>query len=104
MSVLIYYQRPTFRPRWHSLDRRASSVRRSSALEEEVLDLIQRRRGEVLEESEPEALSDTRVDTIEHRVRARAVDPFHAAIRKQAPVHSGELNGCMPFGALQTPR
>jgi hypothetical protein len=47
---------------------------------EKVLDLIQRCLGEVLEESEPETLTDRRIDTVEHRVRTRAFDPVRSAI------------------------
>ena len=57
-------------------------VRGRSSHEEEVLDFIQRRGGGVLEKSEPEALSDRRIDTVEYSVRARAFDPFGSAIRK----------------------
>ena len=70
------------------------AVRGCSPRKEKVLDLIQRCLGEVLEESEPEALSDGRIDTVEHRVRARTFDPVGSAIWKEPPMSSCELNAC----------
>jgi hypothetical protein len=79
-------------------------VRGCSPRKEKVLDLIQRCLGEGLEESEPKALSDGRIDTVENRVRARAFDPVGSAIWKQPPMSSCELNACVPLCAFQAPR
>ena len=49
------------------------------AVEKEALDDVQRGRAQLLEDAEPESLSDRRADTIEDCVCSCAFDPLGAA-------------------------
>ena len=60
--------------------------------------------GQVLEDAQPESLSDRRVDAIEDDICPRAFHPRSAAVRKETVAGRGELRAGVAFGAFQTSR